>query len=171
MYATGRDLNLDNVVVAGNKVNFGRFGNGLFLADHAIQIRHLTLAGNTREYGSGIYALSATAAFTNSIIAGQNIGITVGEGATVDMQTTLWGADGWANQQDWVVNGTMMTGTLNLHADPLFVDPANVDFHLTSSSPAVDAGNSTSLSVDLDNQPRPNPATNLPDIGADEVGP
>jgi hypothetical protein len=44
-----------------------------------------------------------------------------------------------------------------------------MDFHLTASSAAVDAGIATSLAVDMDNQPRPNPATSLPDIGADEV--
>jgi hypothetical protein len=169
LYATGRDVNLDNILVVGNRVNVGRSGNGLFFADQHAQIRHLTLAGNSQSYGSGIYALSATATFTNSIIAGENNGITVAESATVNMQATLWGADAWANDQNWVINGTMITGTLNLHADPLFVDPANMDFHLTDGSPAVDAGIASSLAVDIDNQPRPNPSTSLPDIGVDEV--
>jgi hypothetical protein len=169
LYADGRNVNLENVLVAGNRVVLGRSGNGLFLQNQHTTARHLTLAGNTEEYGSGICTLSATAAFTNSIIAGQYIGITVAEDAIVDMQATLWGADSWANGQDWLVNGTLLTGTLNLHADPLFVDPTKMDFHLSGSSPAVDAGIVTSLVVDMDNQPRPNPATAPPDIGADEV--
>ncbi len=169
LYAAGSNIQLDNLLVAGNRVDSWQLGNGLFLADHDAQINHLTLAGNAPGYGSGIFVLSATAAITNSIVAGQHTGIFVDEGASVTMESTLWGADAWANTQDYVSNGALITGTHNLHADPLFFDPAAMDFHLTDSSPAVDAGVETGLVVDIDNQIRPNPSTGLPDIGADEV--
>ena len=169
LYAVGSNVQLDNLVVAGNRVNSWQLGNGLFLADHEIQINNLTLAGNARDYGSGVYVLSATAVITNSIIAGQHTGITVAEGGNVSMESTLWGADAWGNTQDWVANGVLITGTHNLHADPFFVDPTTMDFHLSDLSPAVDAGLATGLDVDMDNQIRPNPSTWLPDIGADEV--
>ena len=55
-----------------------------------------------------------------------------------------------------------------LGVDPLFVDPANDDFHLRPGSPAINAGTSSFGlgSVDIDGDPR---AIGTVDIGADEV--
>ena len=169
IYSFGNDSEWDNLIVVGNKAGNYPFGHGIFLADHEIHMNHLTIANNTSFYGSGMYVISATAFITNSIIAGQYTGITTAEQANVTMEGTLWGAGPWANIQDWVLAGSLVTGTHNLWADPLFIDPAQMDFHLSPGSPAIDAGVSISLDMDLDNQPRPNPSTNLPDIGADET--
>ncbi len=50
-------------------------------------------------------------------------------------------------------------GTGNLYGDPVFTNPAwgsDGDYHLTSTSPAIDKGDSTvTLSTDLDGNPRP----------------
>jgi len=51
-------------------------------------------------------------------------------------------------------------------ADPGFVNPTNQDFHLLSSSPAIDAGILLGYSLDFDN--RPVPANTDPDLGAFE---
>ncbi|HPU86642.1 MAG TPA: dockerin type I domain-containing protein, partial [Candidatus Latescibacteria bacterium] len=40
--------------------------------------------------------------------------------------------------------GVTLTGTGNINADPLFVDPANQNFHLQNSSPCIDAGDPSS---------------------------
>jgi hypothetical protein len=58
--------------------------------------------------------------------------------------------------------------TAPINGNPLFVDPANNNFHLQSGSPAKDAGYNTSSTVvrDFDGIPRPQgPAV---DIGAFE---
>ena len=65
---------------------------------------------------------------------------------------------------DWVTYGTNY-----ILADPLFVNPANADFHLQSGSPAIDAGSSVSApDHDLDGNARP--VNGLWDIGCYEYG-
>jgi hypothetical protein len=61
-----------------------------------------------------------------------------------------------------------------VNADPSFVDPANDDYHLSSSSPCIDAGTTAVPdppglpTTDFEGDPRVLGAT--PDIGADEYG-
>ncbi len=72
--------------------------------------------------------------------------------------------------KDWLGEGTG-----NISDDPLLVDPVLGDFHLSADSPCIDAGGSTPLTLDFENDPRPFDGTSVPrgdgsdiDIGADE---
>jgi parallel beta-helix repeat protein len=62
----------------------------------------------------------------------------------------------------------------NISADPLFVDPATGDYHLTPDSPAVDSGQAAGApATDIDGDARPldgnGDGTPVVDMGADEV--
>ena len=50
------------------------------------------------------------------------------------------------------------TGTGNIDADPMFVDPDNGDYRLAAGSPCIDAGDNTAvpagITTDLDGNPR-----------------
>ncbi len=70
----------------------------------------------------------------------------------------------------WSNGFTTPTGTNLITTNPLFVDLANNDYHLTSNSPCIDAGTLTnSPSFDFENNPRP--AGTGVDIGAFEYNP
>ncbi len=63
----------------------------------------------------------------------------------------------------------------NISADPLFADPAGGDYHLTTGSPAVDAGqNAGAPATDIDGEARPvdgnGDGVPVVDLGADEFG-
>lgn len=59
-------------------------------------------------------------------------------------------------------------GTGEKEVDPLFVDLANTNFHLTAASPAIDAGQNLGLTPDYDGNPVP--FGNATDIGVYEYG-
>ena len=54
--------------------------------------------------------------------------------------------------------------TNNISDDPLFVDAANDDYHLSPNSPAIDAGTTVLATTDFEGNPIPFDGTN-PDIG------
>jgi hypothetical protein len=62
--------------------------------------------------------------------------------------------------------GAIDTGTVNLWLDPGFADPGAGDYHLASTSQAIDAGVDTDLGEDVDGEARP--FDGGPDIGFDE---
>ena len=66
-------------------------------------------------------------------------------------------------------------GTGNISEDPLFLDPANDDYHLTSESPCIDTGTDLGLTDDFEGDSRPldgdSNGTAEYDMGADEFLP
>jgi len=64
---------------------------------------------------------------------------------------------------EWQANGYDQHG---LNADPQFLDPANGDFRLNRSSPAINAGTDVGLTSDIRGWPVP--MHGIPDIGAYE---
>jgi len=55
-----------------------------------------------------------------------------------------------------------------IDADPLFVDPAHNDFHLTYNSPCIDAGDNAMTTERIDFDFNPRIAYGTVDMGADE---
>ena len=115
-----------------------------------------------------MHAISSTLSLTNTILVSHTIGVVVDENSLLDMESTLWGGGIWANQLDWTGGGTIITGTQNYWDSPGFVDPAGQDYHILATSPAIDRGVNNVSDMDVDFQPRPNPASLLIDLGADE---
>jgi uncharacterized repeat protein (TIGR01451 family) len=97
--------------------------------------------------------------FLNTIIADQPVAIRITEKNSVTLQVTLW-----HNVADlWVGAGEVYTGTKEIFDDPRFAPDG---YHLLKNSPAINEGDPTTVSEDIDGDAIPQSAE--PDIGADE---
>jgi len=157
---------LTNNIIAGNHAN--TWGGGLWFEGSSYfscsgYLFHNTISDNLGN-GQGIYVGEyTTLSFTNTIIVGHSsVGITTTNGSTATLVGTLWHDNGMESGG----NGTIFTGTVNVYADPAFVDPGNWNYHLDVGSAAIDAGVVAVVVTDIDGDARPWGLGY--DIGADE---
>jgi len=162
---------LTNNIVVNNEANTS--GSGLYIHSSSLQLLHTTVADNSSGDGSGIHIAEwgqhNYITLTNTILVSHTVGITVAAGNTATLEATLWGSGAWANDTDWGGDGTIITGTINLWDNPVFVNPGAGDYHIGPDSAAIDAGVDAGVTVDIDGEPRPSDAGY--DIGADEYWP
>jgi len=169
--SVSQDSVLVNNVVVENRLGTTGDGAGIYLVGSTARFLHTTLARNTGGNGQGVFVSSpvgSTLWMTNTVLVSHTVGIEVdGIGAAATLTATLWGTGVWANGQDWINHGTLITGTVNIWGDPAFVDPDGGDYHLGPGSAAIDAGVDAGVATDIDGDHRPiGPA---PDLGTDEA--
>jgi len=166
VYIRGNPI-LRNNVITGNRASFS--GSGIYIRGSAPELYHNTIAQNA--WGSdatGIYVAEASSTeraqpkLWNTIIVSQTVGIY----AKGDVVKNIVNTDGilWnGNISNTWGSGTFFLG--NEHTgDPLFVNPAGGDYHISPGSAAIDNGVVTSVTNDIDGEPR----FGIPDLGADE---
>jgi hypothetical protein len=157
------DLDLVNDIVAANLADAG---SGLYLDNASSSLVHTTIARNVGQSGVSLVGHSV-AALTNTILVSHSVGIDIAEGCTATLASTLWGSGHWANAKDWEAEGALLTDSRHYWEDPRFRAPHTGDYRIGPGSAAADKGLSTSISTDIDGDPRPiGPA---PDLGADEI--
>jgi len=152
-----QNLILNNTSLGGGS------GGGLYVsANNPTQVINNTIAANSAyDYTSAVYVtgFGQNATFTNNIIvglAGQNAvtcNSIYSSVSPVFSYNDAFSASGSA----WVGICDATTNPGNLSSDPLFMSPANNDFHLQVASPAVNAGNNAAPSLpatDFDGNPR-----------------
>ncbi len=147
-------------------------GGGIFsMMSHPI-ISGNSITTNSAQYGGGVYYYDYTSGSTvvsiaNNIIAFNTSGVLQSGGKLSIIYSDVYG------NYDYDYSGLAdPTGAnANIKVDPLFVDKANEDYHLTPASPCINAGDSSSdytCQIDMDGGPRiSGPSV---DIGADEWG-
>jgi hypothetical protein len=172
LYLSYSDLTLTNSLVADNMA--GSLGSGLYVEDSSADLIHTTIASNGSGDGSGVYVHKTDTPpsdvdMTNTILVGHTVGVYVTDGNQASLEATVWGSGDWANDADWGGDGTIVTGTVNIWADPAFSKLGAGRYRITESSPAKDAGLNAGVNFDIDGQARPNDAGY--DIGADEYYP
>lgn len=106
----------------------------------------------------------------------KDVYVSAGAGTTDDVfNRNIYFRNDYTNNWHWLGTYASALGdwrfvsgldSVSLTSDPMFVDPANRDYHLTATSPAIDAGENVGLSADKDG----NPIQGIPDIGAYEGG-
>jgi hypothetical protein len=156
---TGYRLDVANVLLAGNQAGLG--GAALGLSNGNSALRHVTIAHPSLGSGPAILMTGGTATVTDTIIAGYTVGISQTSGTLSADYDLLF-----TTTPTQTSGGTMNWGTHNLNANPLFVNPAAGDYHLTAHSPAINAGTNVGVAADLDGIARPQGAGF--DIGAYE---
>ena len=137
------------------------------------------VAGNRANTCSGVYIRSFTGLFLNNTVVGNvsendgAVALDIEPGEIAVANCILWNhanelPDGCEAAHSCVRGGAPGIG--NIAAYPHFVDPYAGDYHLSSSSPCIDAGDTASVAggyPDLDGEARVQLAA--ADIGADEA--
>jgi hypothetical protein len=117
---------------------------------------HNTFARNS---GSALISYSnQPVVMTNTILSANGVGVTKYGSGHVTMNTTLWDQN-TTNIIGTVTNNNPKTGPAAFDTD---------GYHITQDSAALAQGQASSLTLDIDRDPRPFPEGSAPDIGADE---
>ena len=162
------DVVFVNNLVTDNQLTGGEGSPGVEVRRSQGIFLHSTIVRNRGGNGSGVYATSGSrVALTNTIISSHTVGVLVDAGSIAHLEATLWGTGTWANEADWFGEGDIVSGSINVWGDPVFADPDAGDYHIESSSAAIDAGVDTGVFIDIDTQVR----DDMPDIGSDEYLP
>lgn len=140
-----------------------------------------TIANNTAPTGSAVFAdgFDSSTQFFNNLLISANGAAAVHCGNFASQQPVFSFDDAFSPSgaaYDGICSD--QTGSNgNIFADPLFVNVANKDYHLQSSSPAIDAGTNNAPNLpqqDLDGNPRiagsTADCTGTVDLGVYEAG-
>ena len=181
----GRELTLTRCVFIGNTcINIGGAGGGgaIYNSGSRATIDNCTLIANDalgQSFGGGLQNTDgATATIANSTFAENT-----GGGIWNDAALTVTNGILWANTPEQAQNlGSLVVtfsnvqggfvGEGNIDDDPLFVDPAGGDYHLSPGSPCIDTGDPAFVprlgETDVDGQKRV--WNGRVDMGSDEFG-
>jgi len=182
IYCTGSGAAILDNLISGNVAvasgwGSGSHGGGIYFSGANSTIQGNTLCGNSTEgyvaLGGGIFCHGSSPTISNNTISGNStLGLGYAGGGLycsyadpLVVNCIFWGniygqidAPGTSNPQ--VTYSDVQygyTGTGNINADPLFVNPAPGGYHLLWGSPCIDSGD-------------PNPIYNDPDGTRADMG-
>ena len=123
-------------------------GGGILIEEHSNpSLENVTISGNTANEGGGIWCRSnSNPTLINSILWNDSPEEIYFSDTYAPNSITISYSDIQGGEAGIVTNNTGTVNWLdgNIDEDPLFVDPAIGDYHLTENSPCIDAGDPTS---------------------------
>ncbi len=159
VYTAGGNLILAGNLITGNSAT--ATGSAVYCQGGAATITNNTLAANT---GAAALVLPDSGVAANNIVAFNSTGIQKGALSTASARNNCVYNPAGANY-----SGSASPGTGDIQQDPVFVNPALLDYHLAPASPCIDTGWPSAPEIpatDLDAQARPQGSAI--DIGSDE---
>jgi parallel beta-helix repeat protein len=196
-YASGGGISIQNsspnitgCSILGNSTWHG--GGGISISGSSPRIINCNILGNRTSYGGGVSIdhISSVAIINSTISStisdwSSTIDVKDLESALNITNSIIWGYLAFQGQEMVVISGDFDPNLItysninqdgfegingNIRQDPLFVDPDNGDFHLSKTSPCIDAGTSENApDTDIDGDSRPQELG--VDMGADEYFP
>lgn len=148
----------DNNLVVGNSAGSG-YGAGELYADNQVYVRYDTVANNTTP-SAGVGGLLC-AGLPNCEIANSVFWLNSNNDLYVFYEAAMY-FDDIAH----ITGNTPSTNTNPIIGDPLFVDPADGDYHLGSGSPLLAASTYLDSGSDNDLEGHNLPLTGTTDVGA-----
>jgi hypothetical protein len=158
---SGAQFDLTNNFIVNNGSPGAVFGgvriDGIATSTGVHRLELDTITGNQASAaltaGVTCSAIAVPLSFANSIVFGNGLAMQV-EGTNCT----------WSYSD---IGQALASGTGNINQDPMFVNPAQNDFHIQSGSPAKNAANpAATIRVDFDGNTRPQDGRS--DMGADE---
>ncbi len=136
------NLIYDNIVRAG--VPSSPSGQGIRIDTATVLLVNNVIYGNTTNespaltiQGGGLYLASTGTTVGNCVIRANGT-VSSSTPNIANPANATW----YCNDVEYATPETL-TGAGNFNADPLFVNPASADFHISAGSPCIDAGDST----------------------------
>jgi hypothetical protein len=148
----GGNLTLSNTVITGASDPLYADGVEVLGAGVNATIVNCTIVNNARV-GVGVFS-QGSARVVNSIVHGNTLLDLGGDGTATSFVVKNSMA---ASVDSMVLKGASTSTTGNIFGDPQFVNAAGFDFHLKSTSPAIDAGDPNDRDLpatDADGLPR-----------------
>jgi len=167
----------DSAIIVNNLIfnNSGSHGGGIYCTtNNSPEIINNCIYGNSASAGGGIYCrdnsspnVVNTILWNNSATYGNEICLS-SYSSVSSISVAFSDVQGGAGAVYIESGCTLNWGKGNIDADPLFVDPANADYHITWMSPCRDVGDSSVVTGLFDYEGDPRIAFYTVDIGADE---
>ena len=162
---TGIGINVNGnswMEIVNNVLDVGQYGVIARTSDSAYIGNNTISKLISPTVGSGVRVFTGTVELTNNILSvDSGVGIWADSGSTVEENYTLF--DNTISTQ---ISGTVSGGTGSSNGDADFINPTNDDYHLQSTSDAIDNGETVTVIEDRDGVLRPQGSAY--DIGAYE---